>query len=140
MTYGVIGLFGEDVTDEELMLELREVGYSDVITTRIIKPKGKIKTSIFKVALLAIALLPEYMYLPYRRYKVSLYIYKPWQCDNCQQFGHNAATCRSKLKCVVCAGHHSVKDCVSYEPRCSNCGNSHIDNYGGCPYAKIEKS
>ena len=138
VTYGVIGPFGEDVTDEELMLELREAGYSDVFATRIIKPKGKIKTSMFKVAL-AVPQLPEYIYLLYRRYKVSLYIDKPWQCYNCQQFGHNAYSCRSKLKCVVCAGHHSVKDCDSHVPRCSNCGNSHMANYGGCPFMKKAK-
>ena len=137
VTYGVIGPFGEDVTDD-LTLELREAGYSDVIATRIIKPKGRIKTSMFKVPL-AVAQLPEYIYLLYRRYKVSLYMHKPWQCYNCQQFGHNADSCCSKLKCVVCAGHHSVKDCDSHIPRCSNCGNNHTANYGGCPFMKKAK-
>ena len=117
---------------------MREAGYSDFIATRIIKPKGKIKTSMFKVALAA-ARLPKYIYLLYRKYKVSLYIDKPWQRYNCQQFKHNADTCRSKLKCVVCSGHHSVKNCDSRVPRCRNCGDSHTANYGGRPFMKKAK-
>ena len=125
MTYGVIGPFGEDVTDAELTAELKEAGYPNVAATRIIKPKGKIRTSTYKIAL-ATSELPEYIYLLFRRCKVSLYIDRPWQYYGCQQFGHNANCCHAQLKCVVCAGRNNVKDCESGIPKCSNCGNSHM--------------
>ena len=60
ITYGVIGPFGDKVTDVELTLELTEAGYEDAVASRIIKPKGKIKTSMFKVALVT-SQLPEFM-------------------------------------------------------------------------------
>ena len=65
ITYCVIGPLGDEVTDAELTLELTEAGYKDAIASRIIKPKGKKKTSMFKVAL-AVSQLPEFIYLPFR--------------------------------------------------------------------------
>ena len=138
ITYGVIGPFGNEVTDAELTLELTETGYEDAVASRIIKPKGKIKTSMFKVALVT-SQLPEFIYLPFRRFKVSLYIDRPWQYYRCQQFGHNAKDCHAKIKCVVYSGNHFVKDCQSHSPKCSNCGNGHTANYGGCSYMKKAK-
>ena len=40
VTYGVIGPFGEDLTDAELTAELKEAGYPDVASTIIIKPNN----------------------------------------------------------------------------------------------------
>ena len=71
----------------------------------------------------------------------------PWQCYNCQGFGHNASECKVRLpKCVVCAKAHSSTDCPEKAKtqdkliKCVNCGKSHVASYGGCEIFKKAKA
>lgn len=54
------------------------------------------------------------------RYRVVSFI-PIVRCFNCQSFGHTAAKCENDMKCVKCAGHHSIKDCTVSEIACANC-------------------
>ena len=81
--------------------------------------------------------LPDYAYIYHQCYKVKLYVAGPWQCYNCQDRGHNAAGCRGKTKCVICAGPHRLRDCpgkvnkeIVVVPKCANCGEGHTASYG----------
>ena len=93
--------------------------------------------------------IPEFVYIYQQRYRVRPYFEKPWQCFNCQGFGHNASDCRSKSRCVVCSGHHILGKCSSqnlsqdekknFPVKCVNCHGEHTASYGGCPNVKFAK-
>ncbi|KAL3192497.1 hypothetical protein MRX96_058918 [Rhipicephalus microplus] len=58
----------------------------------------------------------------YRYFPVRLHVTSPMQCYNCFRYGHMAKHCRRPVRCKVCAGDHSYKDCVSrFGQRCGNC-------------------
>jgi len=137
---GVIGPFGEDLSDADLSLELSSAGYPEATAERICKGKDRIKTAMFKVNF-ATDTLPPYIYLGYQRFRVDTFVGKPWQCFKCQRFCHNAADCKNPPRCVGCSGPHNVKNCPNAgnsAPRCCNCGGPHTANYGGCSRMKFE--
>ena len=39
------------------------------------------------------------------------------QCFNCQNFGHSAKNCWSKMKCLICGEGHSHKGCPNREAK-----------------------
>lgn len=43
------------------------------------------------------------------------------RCYNCQTFGHVASKCENPVKCVKCAGDHTIKDCNVLTEMCVNC-------------------
>jgi hypothetical protein len=49
MSARVIGLMGENVSAEELISVIRDLGYKWVRSEHILKGKDEIKTSIFKI-------------------------------------------------------------------------------------------
>jgi len=107
---GVIGPFDKYTKEEEILEEIKENGYNNSKIVRI--TKGKTPTSFFKVEFQDCGReIPEYLIIGYQRYKVNPYVAEPWQCFNCQGFGHNASSCKSKIRCVVCAGPHRHKEC-----------------------------
>jgi hypothetical protein len=58
------------------------------------------------------------------------------QCYNCQGFGHVAAKCKDKPKCLKCCGEHKTTSCTAdaVVRKCANCGSSdHTAAYKGCP-------
>lgn len=58
------------------------------------------------------------------------------QCYNCQKWNHSSEVCHLDPICVKCAGGHNSKECPQGRtafPKCSNCGQQHTANYGGCP-------
>jgi len=137
---GVIGPFGEDITDAELTSELSSAGYPKATAERIYKGKEKTKTAMFKVNF-ATNTLPPYIYLGYQRFKVNAFVSRPWQCFKCQGFCHSATYCKNAARCVGCSGPHNVKECPSagsLAPKCCNCGGPHTANYGGCPEMKFQ--
>ena len=137
VSYGVIGPFGEDTTGEDVTEALQDAGHGNAEATRIFRSNGKIKTSMFKIALEGNS-LPDYVYVGFERYRVSTYVDKPWQCFRCQRFGHSAAHCTSPPRCVACGGAHSVKDCDTSNQvvKCANCNGNHTASYGGCSFMK----
>ena len=49
------------------------------------------------------------------------------QCFKWQKLGHSASDCKDELRCLRCAGKHTVKTCNELKERakCANCGGSH---------------
>ena len=144
---GVIGPIGTDTSDEEIMEDLQQ-DYPEIFKAqRIFKYKGKEKTPTLSVKLyFNTKELPEALYFAYRRFKVSVFIGRVWQCYGCQGFGHNAHECSFKARCLLCAGNHEFKDCPLKEDqvekkdlKCPNCKGNHAANYGGCPKMKEAK-
>lgn len=65
------------------------------------------------------------------------------QCQRCQGYGHNPATCRAKVACRWCGqGHlthrHCCKECGASDPcdhvnpKCANCQGAHAANSEAC--------
>ena len=57
------------------------------------------------------------------------------QFFKCQKFGQSASDCKDELRCLRCAGKHTVK---SYnkskkQAKCVKCGGSHANVYRSCP-------
>lgn len=72
--------------------------------------------------------------LDYRYFPVRLHVTTPTQCYRCFRYGHMAKHCRRRVRCKVCAGNHSYKECVSRgEQRCGNCDGPHAATFGRCP-------
>ena len=146
-TAGVIGPIGHETDLEELKKELN-MDYPEISKVdRIFKSKGKEKTPTLCLKLtFDKEKLPEYLYFGYQRLKVKVFIDKPWQCFHCQGFGHNAIECKSKARCLLCAGGHEFRNCpkkTNDQPvasmKCANCNGDHAANYGGCPRVKTAK-
>ena len=79
--------------------------------------------------------LPDHINILYRRFPITPYVDKPWQCFKCQGYGHYASNCHNNDRCVVCSANHNVKDCPvkgTVNRKCVNCGGNHTANYGGC--------
>jgi hypothetical protein len=145
---GVIGPFGQDITDAELTSELSSAGYPKATAERIFKGKEKTKTAMFKVNF-ATNTPPPCTYLRYHQFKgnwetqnlKNASVSRPWQFFKCQRFGHSATYCRNAACCVGCSGLHNVKKCPSagsLAPKCCNCGGRHTANYGRCSQMKFQ--
>ncbi|KAF2349026.1 hypothetical protein FHG87_020215 [Trinorchestia longiramus] len=111
---GVIGLFGEDTSNEELTEALKDAGFNGAVAERIYNGKDKIKTSMFKAIFKTNDLL-QCIRIGYQQYWVTTYIGKPWQCFKCQRFVHSAAFCRSAPCCVVYSGSHTNIECTTQQ-------------------------
>ena len=140
---GVIGPIGKETKAEELEEEMKENGYPGIKVQRLMKGYGakSEQTTLMKITM-KVEKLPEKINIMNELFTVRAYVEKPWQCYNCQGFGHNARDCRNKVKCVVCAGFHRYEVCPNkaIEMRvCANCKGSHTASYGGCPYIQKER-
>ena len=63
------------------------------------------------------------------------------QCYQCQGFNHVAKDCKSKVKCMRCAGPHKSSECPeknkdSFNPKCTNCKGDHVAASRECPKFK----
>jgi len=87
--------------------------------TLIVYPKGTV--------------LPEFLEVDGRRYRVHIYVPKPLRCDRCQFYGHRTISCTRDVVCSRCAGNHSFVDCLEKNKlRCANCGEAHSAAHRGC--------
>ena len=139
--YGVIGPFGESVQAEELQ-EILEEEYAGIKVERIMVGRGEKRNKSTQSKLKFHAKeLPEYVFVHYERVKVRQFIDQPWQCYNCQGFGHSAKFCNWKMKCLICSGEHKLVDCQQRNAikRCANCGGNHVSNAPECEKVKREK-
>ena len=82
--------------------------------------------------------LPVRISLGFRMYKTKLFMPKPIQCFNCQQFGHMQSDCSKPRVCYKCGQQHENKQCTVDKPKCANCKGEHPSNSKTCP-KKIEK-
>ena len=140
-TFGVIGPIGTDTTEEEIMDELS----SDIPVLgikRLTKGREKNLTQCVRLTFKGTD-LPETVKIGYMRFSVRLFIDKPWQCYNCQNFGHNADQCHSQTRCSFCSRNHQSRECPNRnsdsEAKCPNCSGNHTSSYGGCKYIKEAK-
>lgn len=145
MSFGVIGPIDIETSADDLHVYLKS-RYTNIIKVqRLFKGKAKERSpaQCVKITFEA-ATIPEYVYVGYQRYKVSLFVDSPWQCFNCQRFGHSASICRSKPRCLLCGKTHKLNDCegknqTNFVVKCVNCGENHAANYGGCEKMKEAK-
>ena len=142
--YGVIGPFGEDIEADEIEEILKE-DYDDVKVERIMRGfgEGRQKTTQMKVRFKA-SVFPVSVNILYERFQVRQFIDRPWQCYNCQGYGHSAKFCTKKQRCLVCAhsaGEHRVADCQVRDgpQKCVNCGGPHLSNSWKCQKMQKEK-
>ena len=142
---GVIGPIGIDTPDTDIKRELLNQYDNLIDVQRICRGKEGIPTLSVKLTFSG-ATLPSEVDFCFQRFKVNLFIGRPWQCYNCQKFGHNANVCKSKSVCAICSGFHKTFDCsqrsLPFEQKafkCINCLESHSANYGGCKNIKFAK-
>ena len=144
---GVIGPVGLDSSEEELSDYLKQCN-SKITNVRRLK-KGVKKTPTLSILIeFDSSKLPEYVNLGFQRFSVRTYVPSPWQCYNCQRFGHSASDCKSKPRCLFCANEHKSDNCPLRTPeedidldslKCANCKGNHAANYGGCERMKTAK-
>ena len=88
--------------------------------------------------------LQEYVYIGWKRHRVSIYIPDPTRCYHCQRYEHIASKCSAKkIKCPICAGQHPYQECdikdthrSENKATCPNCRGPHPASYQGCPAFK----
>jgi hypothetical protein len=78
--------------------------------------------------------LPKTIAIAHNVYRVSPYVGEPLQCFKCQRLGHLAASCRSKIRCLLCGGSHSKDQCQNESFHCANCQGNHKANSRECHY------
>ena len=130
---GIIFDVDEELSDDEISLKI------GIPAKRIIKKvRGENKITR-QVILFFDDGIPEFIYLGWRRFRVSLYIPEPIRCYNCQAYGHKSNNCRSRVKCPICANNHSYEVCPSKDKNredqrasCPNCRANHPASYKGC--------
>lgn len=128
-----------DVTDEELMEELLDVGFKPNFVRAFVKNDKRLP--IHMVSLKRTENVKEIFgttELFYVRVKIEPYKSTgPAQCFSCQRFGHSSLQCGHPPRCVKCGANHPNKECKKPKedtPTCCNCNGKHTANYRGCPY------
>ena len=142
---GVIGPVGTDTPLDEIKDSLLTEFPDLTRVERILKGPNKVPTLSIKLTF-SRTLLPSVVSLGYQRFPVSAFVGRPWQCYNCQKFGHNADVCRSRAVCATCSENHITSSCPqAHLPvadktfKCINCNDNHSASYGGCPKIKFAK-
>jgi len=84
--------------------------------------------------------LPPYLEVNGRKFKIFPFVPKPLRCFRCNIFGHSSNFCRRNVVCSSCAGGHFVTDCPDKSKlKCINCGQGHSAAYTKCPvYIKTQ--
>lgn len=141
-TYGKIQGVPLEYTDKELTNYLRDQGvtsarrqvtYSRDENQAVVESRRRSVILEFKTG----SPLPARVFLGFHSFPVTEYVGSATQCFKCQRHGHIAKNCRGKLRCKICSGDHSHKDCTSRnQPCCANCNGPHPASYGACPKKK----
>lgn len=142
---GVVGPIGLETSDQELTEYLCRKHPSIQKVQRLKKGSQKLPTLHVLITFNSTE-LPEHIVIGYQQFQVRRYIPNPWQCFKCQRFGHSAADCKAKARCMLCAGQHLSNDCPQKEEgrvpnavlKCANCQGNHSSNFGGC--VQIQKA
>lgn len=141
-TYGKIQDVPLEYSDEELQRYLQAQG---VISARrqvsyVPCDEGGVAESRRRSVILEFSRdspMPKRIVLGFCSYPVLEYIGSATQCFRCQRHGHIAKHCNGPIRCKICSGAHTHKECKSRaQPLCANCGGSHPASYGGCPKKK----
>ena len=85
-------------------------------------------------------ILPPFIEVSGRKYRVCPFVPKPIRCNNCQRFSHSSHQCKSSVICSRCSGDHAYSECLDTNPlKCANCGQGHSAAYKQCPvFIKIQ--
>ncbi|KAL4143385.1 hypothetical protein QTP88_005722 [Uroleucon formosanum] len=128
-----------DVTDEELMDELQEIGFKPNFVRAFAKNDKRLPIHMVSLKRTEnVKEIFETTELFYARVKIESYKSTgPAQCFSCQRFGHSSLQCGHPPRCVKCEENHHSKECKKSKeesPTCCNCNGKHTANYRGCPY------
>ena len=144
---GVIGPVSLENSEEELLSYLSQCN-PNISNVKRLK-KGITKTPTLSILIeFNMNTLPEYVNFGFQKFKVRTFVPSPWQCFNCQRFGHNASDCKAKPRCLFCAKDHKSVSCplkasqstiANDNLKCANCLGNHAANYGGCQRMKTAK-
>ncbi|KAH8010123.1 hypothetical protein HPB51_024967 [Rhipicephalus microplus] len=136
--YGKIQDVPLSYSNEDLQDYLCDQGVMSArrLTTYTPEDGGKVKEVHRRSVILQFAKdspLPKRVTLRFCSYPVAEYVGAATQCYRCQRHAHISRHCNGLVRCKVCAGPHSHKECTSKaQPKCANCGGPHPASYGGC--------
>lgn len=131
---GVIYLHGSDnkETPETLMQDLM-CRTNKIVAARVIGRSGRTVLITFEGKS-----IPKYVRFLYESYPVSSYRPRPVVCFNCHEIGHKSDVCPNKTsRCDKCGHDHSKDSDCELQPKCHNCGGSHVATSNDCPKRRI---
>ena len=101
----------KSISEDELRMELREQGVTDIKRIQTTK-NGKKENTNTIILTFGKHELPEFITAGYLRLAVSQFIPNPLRCFKCQRFGHHKDRCRSDMACQVCSEvGHDTREC-----------------------------
>lgn len=137
----VISGIPTDISDEELLLELKEQN-PDTQFTEIMRfrkstfSEGKsnyVPLTTIKITIRSTT-IPSTVYLWNTIKKTRVFIPNTRQCLKCGQLTHSAKFCKNKDKCLTCGQeydeHHEI---CSLPAKCINCNGNHPSLDKSCP-------
>jgi hypothetical protein len=128
-----------NITEDEIKDVLKQQNVSNCVRlTYFDKEKKERQPSNTVKLYFNVPELPIRISLGFRMYKTKLFIPRPIQCFNCQQFGHMQSDCSKPRVCFKCGQQHENKQCTVDKPKCANCKGEHPSSSKTCP-KKIEK-
>ncbi|CAN7981456.1 unnamed protein product [Ixodes pacificus] len=131
---GVIYLHGSDnkETPETFMQDLM-CRTNKIVAARVIDRSGRTVLITFEGKS-----IPKYVRFLYESYPVSSYRPRPVVCFNCHEIGHKSDVCPNKTsRCDKCGHDHSKDSDCELQPKCHNCGGSHVATSNDCPKRRI---
>jgi len=85
--------------------------------------------------------LPEFLQVGRRRFKIHPYVPPVKRCTKCQRLNHGLKQCKAKHpRCCRCGKQHVRADCHASHPFCVNCQGHHSAAYRECPKQKEIRS
>jgi len=128
-----------DITEEDMKEVLKQQNVSNCVRFSYYNKEKKERQPSTTVKLyFDIPELPMKISLGFRMYRTKVFVPKPIQCFNCQQFGHMQSDCSKPKVCYKCGQQHEANECTATKPKCINCKGDHQSNSNTCP-KKIEK-
>ena len=96
---GVISRIPPELSDQEILLECKQMGVTDACRL-MYKRNGQTGKSLSVCLTFNTPNMPRKVQLGYEIVDVKPYIPPVIRCFNCQRLGHVASACRSKIRCV----------------------------------------
>ncbi|XP_046338071.2 uncharacterized protein LOC124119567 [Haliotis rufescens] len=126
-----------DMSEEEIAIELKSQGVTDVKRFTRKKQDGTITQTNTYLFTFSLSVLPTSIKAGYFNIGVEVYVPNPLRCFKCQQFGHGAKYCRNNAACFRCGGAHDSSECTN-TINCVNCSGGHMASSKFCPKFEYE--